>query len=397
MNQLDPQLGAGVAPAGVCRAALVLLWAGILALSLARCAAADVPAKLPSDPQLKEQLQELAGPEFRLRETDHFTIAYDTSYEVLRTLISRLEWTFRSVWRFCEQSKLPVHPPPQRLAVILFEDHEAFRRYGATLGVDVTGIDGFYHNGVNRAAFCNTLNRPDFREVTEQLEQLRGRLQKLRQESGPEAAGRTRELRRELAALESRRDKAVKRINQLILQHEAAHHVLFNIGVHVRGGQNPVWLSEGLATQFEVTQGSTGAGRVRVNHVRLADLRGALGVERSVRKVTPELYEAAFAGSRLVPLKRLVTDDSLFELRGPQLGICYAQAWGLTLFLQREHPEDFARYLEQLARRRLGKGVTPGQELAGFEAAFGPLDGAWQRAWLDFVLRLPYDPSEALR
>jgi len=233
--------------------------------------------------------------------------------------------------------------------------------------------------------------------VTRQLERLRTRLQQLRKDPSPEAAGRVRELRRELATLEGRRDKAVKRINQLILQHEAAHHVLFNIGVHVRGGQNPVWLSEGLATQFEVTQGSTGAGRVRVNHVRLADLRGTLGVERSVRKVTPELYEAAFAGSRLVPLERLVTDDSLFQLRGAQLGICYAQAWGLTLFLQREHPEDFARYLEQLARRRPGRGVTPRQELAGFEAAFGPLDDAWQRAWLDFVLKLPYDPSEALR
>ena len=379
------------------RCPALLLRAGFLALCLAGSAAADLPPKLPSDPQLKEQLQALTGPEFRLRETDHFTIAYDTSYEVLRTLISRLEWTFRSVWRFCEQSEVPVHPPEQRLTVILFEDYEAFRRHGETVGVDVSGIDGFYHNGVNRAAFCNTLNRPDFREVNERLERLRARLQELQKDTSSAGHNRKGELRRELVALESRRDRAVKRINQLILQHEAAHHVMFNIGVHVRGGQNPVWLSEGLATQFEVTQGSTGAGRVAVNHVRLADLRDALGVDRSERKATPALYETAFTAGRLVPLERLVADDGLFQLRGPELAVCYAQAWGLTLFLQREHPEAFARYLTRLAQRHPRKSVTPTQELAEFEAAFGPLDTAWQRNWLDFVLKLPYDPSKALR
>jgi hypothetical protein len=71
----------------------------------------------------------------------------------------------------------------------------------------------------------------------------------------------------------------------MTLQHEAAHQILFNCGLHVRGGQNPTWLAEGLATQFEVPQSRTKHGGVRVNQVRYADFRDAFEVEPTAKRL----------------------------------------------------------------------------------------------------------------
>lgn len=365
-------------------------------VSAAACAGA-IPPALEPDAQLAAALREVAGESFRIRETDHFTIAYDVPHEVLRGLVDRLEGTFNAVWRFCEAGGLPVHPPRQRLAVIFFDRVEDLQRYAERTGLRTSSAEGFYDQGTNRAVFANALNRPDMQRLTEHLEQLQARIKAATTQPGSADSAQVRGLQSDSTALRGRRDLLVRKINQLVVQHEAAHHVLFNIGVHARGQWNPPWLAEGLATQFEVLQGSAAGGKLAVNHVRLADLREAIGVERKVSRLPEAELAAAFADGRVVGVQRLVSDPAVFLEKAEDVARRYAEANALVLYLSRKRPEALARYLEQMGRRAPGPPPSAAGELADFEAAFGPVDDVLNREWLRFVLQLPFDPQQALR
>ncbi len=63
--------------------------------------------------------------------------------------------------------------------------------------------------------------------------------------------------------------------NRSVVQHEAAHQLLYNFRVHnlESSWANPQWLVEGLATLFEVPPGKHGAGAGVINQRRLGDIR----------------------------------------------------------------------------------------------------------------------------
>lgn len=150
--------------------------------ALVAAASPTLPPALPSDEQAVARLLAIAGEGFKIHETDHFTIAYDTPYEVLHPLIDRLEGTYDTIRRFCEVSGLNVEPPALRLEVILFDRYEDFARYAAGVGMPVESIAGFYHQEVNIAAFCNTLCSPDLQRITRQIEKIQKQLAQLKKE-----------------------------------------------------------------------------------------------------------------------------------------------------------------------------------------------------------------------
>ncbi len=199
----------------------------------------------------------------QIRETDHFTIAYDTSYEALRPLIGRLEGTYDAILRFVAGSGLSSEAPTDRMEVILFNRHEDFTRYLAGIGLRGASVAGIYHQQSNVAAFCNMADNPDLQQITRRIEQFRKQLQQLegKRSRAPGTRRRRRELRGHLSTLRLRRDALVKRFNRFVIQHEAAHQMFFNLGVHIHGADNPNWLVEGLACQFEVPQRQAGAPR----------------------------------------------------------------------------------------------------------------------------------------
>jgi len=171
--------------------------------------------------------------------------------------------------------------------------------------------------------------------------------------------------------------------------------MFFTLGVHVQGAYNPLWLIEGLACVFEVPQPGAGGPRLRITHGRLGDLREAVGVPHHARSVSDADYDAAVRAGSLIPLEELVSSDA--GLAGPDanLRFGYAQAWGLVYYLHREYREAFGGYLQAVSRRQPGEPVGSARERREFEAAFGPLDGAFQRRWLNYMLKLRLDRHEA--
>ncbi len=369
------------------------LWAlGLLAV--AQDAAKTPP--LRRDEQEVAKLIALGPDRYRAFDTDHFTIVTDAPYETIRPLTGRLEGIYGSIMRFCAAMQLTINPPPARLVILLFDRFDEFVAYAERAGVSPGTAAGFYDQSTNIAAFANILNGPTLAPHLREINSLDGRLQlDLKRSVGsPNPTFRREELADRIRVLRSQRDAFVERFNRLVLQHEAAHQVLFNIGVHVRGADNPAWLVEGLACQFEVPQSDLGGDLKRVNQLRLGDFREALRVTPNVRDESKVDFRAACDSGSITPLTELVTMNTLVGENSSVAAGRYAQAWALVFYLYRERRIAFSAYLAQVADRRAGATFDPAEELAEFLGVFGPLDGEFTRDLLHATLRLRFEPNE---
>lgn len=364
----------------------------------ARPSAGAEPPAQAADSGGVETLKQFAGDGFRFRETDHFVIAYDTSYDALRPLIGRLEGTFNAILGFAGRAQVGRKDGLDRLPVLLFDDYDAFTRYAAESGLRGS-MAGFYHHRTNIAAFCNTAHLPELRRLANELERARRRMQQISAAGGgsPAAIQTGQDLQRTIATLQTQSDAVSRTFNRFVIQHEAAHQVLFNLGVHVREADNPVWLVEGLACQFEVPQSGHDGLLKRVNHMRLADFRDALRVEPGVAKVSDEAYRRAVAEGRFLPLAKLIVDPDALSGDGGNTVFHYAQAWALVFYLHQEYREAFAGYLRRLGERRRGEFLEKDRLVDEFREAFGEPDAAFERRWIDRVLGIRLDASEAGR
>jgi len=349
---------------------------------------------LPVDTAADAELLAIAGEGFTIHRTDHFVIAHNTSPEILKAFVTRAERTFDGVLRFCRTGGIPVTEPGHRLQMLFFDTPEGFVRYGRSIGFDQEGASGVYSPSHNRSAFFNTLNTPQLAELTRYVEDMENRLAVRPGGAELPAADRIA-VQKHLQSVRSQRDRFVTRVNQLVVQHEMAHQVLYNIGVHTVGAQNPGWLLEGLACLFETPPTRSGAGFGAMNQMRLRDFRACLTLADDNGPRMENLDRACRSG-RLLPLKDLIADADLFSQGdNPQIVYVYAETWSLVHYMQRRHREKLAEYVRQVALRRPGQKFTAEQEIAAFEAVFGPIDEPLERRWLTFTLDLPYRPEEA--
>ena len=357
---------------------------------------AQSPPPTPPEDDAASRLLAVAGDGFQIRESDHFVIAYDTSYEAIRPLVGRLEGTYKALARFCKTCGINEPETGVRLEVILFDQHDDYSRYLESIGIESATMAGIYNQRTNIAAFCNTLNHPDLKGVAREIEQIQAQLERLGRQ-GPSAHRRRQELSHRLSAYKTQRDAIVKRFNRFVIQHEAAHQMLFNLGVHVRGGDNPMWLVEGLACQFEVPQTSSPTGRLRINHMRLGDIRDALELPPRAKRAPARAYEQAVQAGRLASLVDLITQPDLFRGRDANIPNHYAEAWALIYYLHREHREALADYLGKVQAREPGRRIESERALDEFRAAFGEPDAEFERAWINGIVALRFDPAEAGR
>ena len=347
-----------------------------------------------TDPAAEERLLELGGPGFQIRRTEHFLIAYDTPDQTLRALVSRLEATYDSVYRLFKINSIQAQRPTTRLQVLFFHEYDVYGRYAAAAAFNHRGSAGFYNQRNNVASFVNVLNLPELSDLNRKIEASNRKMERLRTARPPKREALQAE-RRVLTRLVNQRERIVERANRVAVQHETAHQVLFNAGVHVFGAQNPGWLVEGLACLFETPPSRSGAGVGATNQMRLEDFRRCLGGGDPSGRIKPQELQVALASGRFLPLQELVGDARLFSRRNdPNLVHYYSQAWSLVCYLQRNKREQFAEYLRILSQRKPGRPTTAGEELADFERVFGLLDERFERRWAGFILGLRFKPSE---
>lgn len=339
----------------------------VIGMALATCA----PAKDPTEKTEIARLRALGGERFSVNRTEHFLIASDGDEGIVYSLAARLEATYQAVVRFAEDLKLPIQPPSDPLPVLLFNRHSDFERYAGTVGFKDPDAPGFYHPRNNTAAFCNVFDLPQLREISLRIEQANAS--------------------EHITEWKSQRDAIVDTFNRLVIQHEAAHQVLFNTGVLSRDAGNPDWLVEGLACRFEVSSPDA------VNQMRLADFREALAADPNADNAAASAASAFQSDKRFLSLADLVADDEFNVADESKRTIRYAQAWALVDYLHRTRGEALATYLRRLSGHPSNERTDRQQRITEFQSVFGPMDQAFEQHWIESVLKLPFHPRQAGR
>lgn len=141
--------------------------------------------------------------------------------------------------------------------------------------------------------------------------------------------------------------------------HETIHQVGYNIGIHTRLGETPLWMVEGLATVLEPKA-----------------MRDRRGNQASSQRVNPERFEWFRTKHRPNRpsgcLAKLIASDDLFQ---QQTLSAYSEAWALTFFMM-ESParrKNLATYLQKVTDRRPTDNYSAKDRLADFQSVFGDI------------------------
>jgi hypothetical protein len=156
------------------------------------------------------------------------------------------------------------------------------------------------------------------------------------------------------------------------VSHELAHQLAFDCGLQKRGVMYPLWVAEGLATNFELpVQESCFLGDNPPRRRRL---------------------EALAEEHLLIPLSSLVvlTDTSSFS-HEERIDL-YAEAWGLFRFMALEREDALRAYLEKLAALPCGQ-RTDAEMLEEWNRFFGPVADV-EKSWRTWMENTPPDPAD---
>ena len=274
----------------------------------------------------EELLAEL-GRGARLTVTPHFVIASTATPAATGEVADLLE-EVQAGFRAAFGGDAPLPRPRRALPVLVFGDRAAFEAYASDAtrfgGTAPAGSRGFYDPVSNRVAlFEPGEDDPD-----------------------PPDLG--------------------------TVAHEATHQLAYNCGLHARLADNPMWLTEGVATLAE----STGRGRRRPGVWRGFDARPAARAAEFRRFLAARDADPSLRDTN--PLEKLIGTDALFLDARTARG-AYAVAWALTDMLRRRAPAAFAAYLRELSDLPpLAQGSVAGR-LATFRRHFGTdLDAIWR-------------------
>ncbi|RMF76989.1 MAG: DUF1570 domain-containing protein [Planctomycetota bacterium] len=308
----------------------------------------DLRAPLPVDEVSVREMERIAGVKAKRLYTDHFVLVYTSSLEKARKLASRLESVYEWNVKFMEMLDIPrTTRPDAKLEIFFFGTHPEYDAYQRFNGWSAFGAIGFYMRTNNRSAFFDMETFPPYKA---QLEQARN----------PNVPPQERRRIKNMVL------RTIEHDNLEVVQHEAAHHIHFNIGIFPRGGDLPTWMTEGLATMFEAPPSEVGASLGAVNHYRLFHFRRFYGDH----------------GQNLPPLKLFILNDGMWN------GFpSYSIGWALNHYLFRNFREEYGEWMRLLAKRPddFVTRIETSKKQEQFEDIFGEVDDDWIKAFNDYI------------
>ena len=284
----------------------------------------------PAAPDAQAPLTEQLGADFATHITDHFVLAHAPDQaEWARRTGRLLESTHAEFRGTMQRAGFTLQPPPEKLTWIYFESRARFLDYARKADrLDMAWSEGYYSARTNRVALLPKAGRqpPEIRADRDPRGQRRGT---------PTESGRS--LAEGVGVADGPGGRDAPAINLKRTRHEAAHQLAFNLGLQKRGVMYPLWVSEGLATSFEVG----------------TDYPSLAGLDRDNPARRRRLIDAAAHG-RLLPLSRFVSLASVQAADAPALRDLYAQSWGFFHFLLKHRRHALERYLAALRRAEPG-------------------------------------------
>ncbi len=320
----------------------------------------------------EEELLEQLGDRYKSLYTDHFVVLYNTDAETVRSFVPRLERTYHSVLRFADRLSIAVEYEGDKLPIVFCSSRKEYERaYKEITGLKQAPPErsvGRYVSSVNACIFYDLTDFKDVREFVEKAQRLKEQAKR-----DPNRESRAKKLRMARKDL-NRADIHMENQNRTSVQHEVAHLLLYNFGVHNTDGRhhNPQWLVEGLATLFEPPPGETGAGFGVVNQRRLGVIRRRIG------SLTAANWRSFIAPSS--------------ASQGMLSGEGYGQAWALTYYLMKRKCKPLQQYLLALRDQSPATTRSSAERLEEFQGHFGEVDERFARNLARFVKKLPYRP-----
>jgi len=311
-------------------------------------------------PANTEQAQEplvvsRCGYSFAEHATEHFNLMYRQK-ELPSRLVSRtadlLERAYRQFNSGFKQAGFTLGPMEERLAWIIFDDESQYRDFAEVSdGMRSSYLESYYSARSNQVVLMQASGFAGWRNSSPHRWNFASARFEESQVSGMDPQG---------DGLDALWDGGVLEVRRAV--HEAAHQLAFNTGLQKRGVMYPLWVSEGLATNFE------------------CDRTSEIGVagENAPRK---RQLLRAYDGRRLMPLDSFATLVNIPPSGQHAANDLYAQAWGLFKFLFQNRPAGLKSYLTALAELDAGSRDRRTMELE-FTSAFGSiqrLDRSWTR------------------
>lgn len=280
------------------------------------------PLKLP---ELEQQLITEFGTDFTITQTKHFTICSQAGKRYSKWCSYLFERLYKVLHNQWNSKELPLHAPEVPLIAVIFKDRANFEQYASQiLGEGASAVHGFYSIQSNRMVLYDLTAAPNEPPAFTDADILK----KLRKSP----------------------------FNIATVIHECTHQIAFNIGLHTRFADNPLWLTEGMATYFETPDLRSKTGWRTVGKPNLWRLRQFQDYARSRRTADS--------------LQTLITTDQRFQ--NPELTLdAYAEAWAFSYFLIKTKRKQYEEYLRLIAGRKPLIWSTPEERLQDFQSVFG--------------------------
>ena len=267
----------------------------------------DQPFEPLTHEELGEKLLADLPAGYRIHDTEHYVIAYDTSREYALWTSSLLERLYDALTRYWKKQGLELTEPRFPLPIVIHSSARSFQEACRSEGISA-GTVGYYNLRTNLVRMFDLTGSEEFRSLSN---------------------GQRRTTRRDITRMLT---MPIAEPLVATIVHEASHQVAFNTGLMHRLAKLPLWLVEGMAVYFEApdansSRGWRGIGKV--NRRRLATFHGNL----------PNWNNST--------LRNLIASDKV--LRDPRsAGYAYADAWALNYYLIKRHEDQYVAYLKEL-------------------------------------------------
>jgi hypothetical protein len=283
----------------------------------------DQPLKpIDGDEMERRMLAEMPSG-FSVHRTTHYLIVHNSSKQYAKQVGALFEQLYRGFFTYWENQHWELPEPTFPLVAIVLKDHDAFLKYAvAEIGETAKSIIGYYNLASNR---MTTFNVPNLE----------------------------------------------RKVSTII--HEATHQLAYNCGLQQRLADNPMWVSEGLATFFESPD--------------LRNPRQWKGIGR-VNRVNLERWRKYVPNRPAESLATLLCNDSRYR-NAATAESAYAEGWALTYFLiKTNRRKKYVKYLRLLSEGRPRAERTPRERIAMFEKAFDTTLVELDVAFLKYMRRV---------
>jgi len=328
-----------------------------------------------------KELQDRFGRDFKIKNTRHFTLLYDTSDAFAAARGAQLEQAYDMFFLYFDMQRLRPGFLQHRLISIVFKSYDDYAVYAKAVdGNEVPWAAGYYSGRTNRSAFYDDTTGPDGARLDKTLADMRGQVADLTKQISDaqrknaiavanDLIRQRNDVNAKLQNLSAHTGAVMDQFNGVKTLHEATHQLAFNTGIQTRAVDYPLWLTEGLATGFEAQSKEGARGPGAVNAFRIDSLRQAL------------------KDNKLVGLKTFLTATP--DLKdGAAASLFYAQSWSLFHFLYRSDRAGLEKYLSSLLAQKPGVRLGPQEQSRLFCDAFGGDLDAIEERWRKYLQSL---------